>query len=327
MKFLRQLLTASAFLPLAATGWGQTPDLTTSDLAGFHQVSIKSNSDRVVGANFVRPSVALGHLEAGAANTLTDDDIDFSVELAAGTAYWVEITSGTNKGMASTINSFTQHSLVTEDDLTPFYAAGDTYVVRPVHTIASLFGTTNSAGLRAGTSPSNSDTIEVPDGQGGSTLVFYSSAAPAGWRTSLTGTADASNTPVYHVDGLNITRNARSNLKLTFTGILRKNPTYYGILPGMNYVDVNYPLGSSLANCNLATQVLQGDSTTGDLVWIPSGTSGYKKYYCNAGVWRLAGGNNADRGTTALTPGILIERRGVATNIQLIPNATLYGGL
>lgn len=326
MKFHPLLLVASV-LPFASGAWGQTTETTSSDLAGHYQITVRSNSSKVVGTSFVRPSVAAGHLETSSANTLEDTDADFTATLSPGVAYWVEITSGGNKGLASIVSSFTQHGLVTEDDLSAFISAGDTYAVRPAHTIASLFGATNSAGLRAGTSATNADRVEVPDGQGGLAVVYYNNTAPAGWRTSTTGTDDASNLPVYHVDALNITRNANSNLKLVFAGSLRKNPTYYGILPGLNYVNVNYPVGSTLGNSTLQTQVKQGDSTTGDLVWIPNSATGYKKYYCNAGVWRLVSGNNADRGTVALTPGIIIERRDAATNLQIPPNAALYGGL
>lgn len=326
MKFLPLFLVAST-IPLASHAWGQTADTVASDLAGYHRVTVRANSAKVIGANFVRTSVATGNLESSSTNTLSDNDVDFTVQLSPDVAYWVEITSGANKGLASTVSSFTQHGLVTEDDLSAFCGPGDTYAVRPAHTIASLFGATNSAGLRAGASAATADTVEVPDGQGGLTVVYYSNTAPAGWRTTTTGTADAANVPVYHVDALNITRNASSNLKLTFTGSLRKNPTSYGILPGLNYVDVNYPLGTTLGNSTLQTQVKQGDSTTGDLVWIPNSATGYKKYYCTAAGWRLVGGNNADRGTVALTPGIIIERRDVAINMQIPPNAGIYGGL
>lgn len=326
MKFLPILLVASA-LPLASHAWGQTADTTASDLSGYHRVTVRANSSKVIGANFVRTSVALGHLENSSTNTLADNDVDFTVQLSPDVAYWVEITSGANKGLASTVSSFTQHGLVTEDDLSAFCGAGDTYAVRPAHTIATLFGMTNSAGLRSGASAATADTVEVPDGQGGLTVVYYNNTAPAGWRTTTSGTADAAHVPVYHVDALNITRNASSNLKLVFAGALRKNPTYYGILPGLNYVDVNYPMGSTLGNSTLQTQVKQGDSTTGDLVWIPNNATGYKKYCCTPAGWRLVGGNNADRSAVILTPGIIIERRDAATNLRIPPNAALYGGL
>lgn len=326
MKFLPLILVASA-LPLASGAWGQTTETVASDLAGYHRVTLRANSTKVIGTNFVRTSVAIGNLESSSTNTLADHDVDFTVQLSPDVAYWVEITSGANKGLASTVSSFTQHGLVTEDDLSAFCGPGDTYAVRPAHTIASLFGATNSAGLRAGASAATADRVEVPDGQGGLTVVYYNNTAPAGWRTTTTGTADAAHVPVYHVDALNITRNASSNLKLTFAGSLRKNPTTYGILPGLNYVDVNYTVGSTLGNSTLQTQVKQGDSTTGDLVWIPNSTTGYKKYYCTAAGWRLVGGNNTNRDAVVLTPGIIIERRDAAINMQIVPNAALYGEL
>jgi hypothetical protein len=332
MKLLPSLLVVSGFT-LLTPAWSQEAESASTDLAGFHTVSIKGKSSKVVGANFVRPSAARGNLEAAAANTLTDNDADFTSTLTAGVSYWVEITSGPNKGIASIVSAFAQNTLTTDDDLSALCGPTDTYDVRPTHTIASLFGATNSAGLRAGSSINNADTIKLPDGLGGVITLFYSSSAPVGWRNTATGTANAADTPVYHVDAMEVNRSSNGTLNLRFAGTLRTGPTHYGILTGLNQVDINYPVGSTLANSGLQNYVKQGDSATADLIWVPNTTTGYKKYYYTPDAapltagWKLVGSGNTDQNAAALTSGIIIERRDPATNMTIVPDPAIYGGL
>lgn len=334
---LSPLALGLALMSLSVPAQVEAQEVTTaaSNLAGFHKVTVRALASRVMGVSFVRPTVVAGHLESAAPNTLTDTDVDFTTALTAGVAYWVEITSGPHQGMATTLNAFAQNSLTTEDDLSSYLAAGDTYAVRPVHTIASLFGTTNSAGLRAGSSASSADTIVIPDGAGGSQTIYYSSSSPVGWRNSATGTANAANTLVYHVDALTITRRWLTNLNVTFAGELRTKPTYYVVLPGQNNIAVNQLVGATLSNSTLQDQVKLGDSATADLVWVPNTTTtGFKKYYyapeappLTAG-WKLVGGDSSDQGTIALGSGIVIERRDPTTaTMKIVPNPAVYGGL
>lgn len=331
------LALMTCLLPVFPGAQAQAQEVTTaqSNLAGFHKVTVRALSSRLLGVSFVRPTTIGGHLESTAANTLSDTDVDFTSALAAGTEYWVEITSGAHQGMASTVTSFTANSITTEDDLSLYAAAGDTYAIRPLHTIASLFGATNSAGLRTGNSASSADTIVIPDGQGGTQTIYYSTSSPAGWRNSATGTADASATPVYHVDAITITRRWLTSLNLTFAGELRTRPTHYVVQPGQNPVSVNQPVSVTLANNTLQDQVRQGDSATADLVWIPNTTTtGYKKYYYTPDAppltagWKLVGSDNTDRGTIPLGTGIVIERRDPATaTMKIVPDPAVYGGL
>lgn len=334
---LSPLALSLALMSLMVPARVQAQEVTTAatNLAGFHKVTVRALASKVLGVSFVRPTVVAGHLESAAPNTLTDTDVDFTTALTAGVAYWVEITSGPHQGMATTLNAFTQNSLTTEDDLSAVIAAGDTYAVRPIHTIASLFGATNTAGLRAGSSASSADTIVIPDGAGGSQTIYYSSSSPVGWRNTATGTASAANTLVYHVDALTITRRWLTSLNLTFAGELRARPTYYVVLPGQNNIAVNQPVGVTLANSTLQDQVTPGDSATADLVWVPNATTtGFKKYYYApaapplAARWQLVGGDSSDQGTIALGNGIVIERRDPTTaTMRIVPDPAVYGGL
>ncbi|MEZ0389847.1 MAG: hypothetical protein ACAI34_22395 [Verrucomicrobium sp.] len=316
---------------------GQAPSTVPSKLAGFHKVTARAWSTTLVGVNFVRPVLASGKLDAEAANSLTDNNVDFNVALAGQTNLWVEITSGTNKGIASPVTTIAQRVLTTEDDLSGFSAPGDTYEVRAAHTIATLFGAANSAGLKPCPTAAwngSADLVYVSDGAGGYKYVFYSTAA-AGWREVNSGTADAAGTPVYHVDGLWITRNDFTNLNITFAGVLRSTPTFFPVANGSNLpFNTVYPTGSTLANSGLDTQVLKGDETTADIVWIPNAATGGwdQYYYANAlppnitAGWKQVGQGNTDKGATAFPSAFSFERRGTTANVKMIPN-TVYNGL
>ena len=164
--------------------------------------------------------------------------------------------------------------------------------------------------------------------------MFYSTAA-AGWREVNSGTADAAGTPVYHVDGLWITRNDFTNLNITFAGVLRSTPTFFPVANGSNLpFNTVYPTGSTLANSGLDTQVLKGDETTADIVWIPNAATGGwdQYYYANAlppnitAGWKQVGQGNTDKGATAFPSAFSFERRGTTANVKMIPN-TVYNGL
>jgi hypothetical protein len=279
--------------------------------------------------------LASGKIDAEAANSLTDNNVDFLVALAGQSNLWVEITSGTNRGVASPVSSVAQRILTTEDDLSALSAVGDTYVVRAAHTPASLFGATNAAGLKpsaAATWTGNSDLVYIPDGAGGYKYVFYSTSA-AGWREVNSGAANAANIPVYHVDGIWIQRNDFTNLNVKFAGNLRASPTFFYAATGANTdVNANYTVGSTLTNSGLLSYVLHGSETTGDILWFPNATGGWDQYYytdadgtLTAG-WKQVGQGNTDKGATAFPSGFTLERRGTSATLKIVPS-TIYNGL
>lgn len=304
---------------------------------GFQTATLKASQTNLLGINFVNAPLVAGSIDAEAASSITDNDVDFTVSLVGQLNIVVEITSGTYKGIASRVASISQHTLVTGDDLSAYLAPGDTYEVRAAHTVASLFGATNSAGLKPG-SATTADVVWIPNGSGGFTKIYYASAAPpfttAGWKSVGGGNTDRSSTPVYHVDALLIERRGTTDLEVTFTGTIRKTPTFYGAVTGFNYFDSVYPTGATLANSGLSATVKHGNATTADVVWMPNGTGGWNRYYYATSAppfttagWKSVGGGNTDRSTTPITSGFILERRGVAATVTTIPDPAIYGGL
>jgi hypothetical protein len=323
------ILATATLVCAATTAFGQAPATTNSKLAGFHTVTALASSTTLVGVNYVRPVLASGIIDAKAANSLTDNDVDFLTALAGQTNLWIEMTSGTNKGIATSLSSVGLNALATEDDLSSLVEVGDTYVVRTANTVATLFGATNQAGLRGSNSPNSeggADLVHIPDGNGGFRIVYYSSKKN-GWREVGNATADASGIPVYHVDAIQVQRNQASNLALRFAGVLKVTPTYFFATTGVKTdVNTNYPTGSTLTNSGLKDYVQHGSETTGDLIWFQDGSTGVwnQYYYTDAAApltegWKQVGQGDADKGSTAFPSAFSIERRGASGLLKLAP--------
>lgn len=329
------LLATAALVCATATATGQVPANTTSKLAGFHTVTARAWATSLVGVHVVRPTLASGKIDAEAAKSMTDNNVDFLVALAGQNNLWVEITSGTNKGVASPVSAVAQRILTTEDDLSTLSAVGDTYVVRASHTPATLFGATNQAGLKPSPTTSwtgSADLVYIPDGAGGYRYVFYATSAN-GWREVGNETADASTIPVYHVDGIWIQRNHFTDLNIKFAGVLRATPTFFYAANGINTdVNTNYSVGSTLSNSGLHNYVLRGSETTGDILWLPNSTGGWDQYYyTNAAApltagWKQVGQGNTDKGATPLPSAFSLERRGTSGTLKMVPSS-IYNGL
>jgi len=328
------LLATAALAIVATTASGQAPADTASKLAGFHTVTARASSTTLVGVNYVRPALATGIIDAKAANSLTDNDVNLATVLVGQSNLWIEVTSGANKGIATSLSAVGQNALTTEDDLSSLVDVGDTYVVRTAQTVATLFGATNQAGLRTSNSPNSeggADLVHIPDGNGGFRVVYYS-AKKNGWREVGNSTADASGIPVYHVDAIKVQRNQGSNLALRFAGLLRTSPTYFFAATGIKTdVNTNYPSGSTLSNSGLKDYVQHGSETTGDLLWFQDSNGVWNQYYyADAAApltegWKQVGQGDADKGSTTFPSAFSIERRGASGLLKMVPSPDYEG--
>lgn len=329
------LLVAAVLTCTAASTFGQAPDSTTTRLTGFHTVTARKSSTTLVGVHFVRPRLASGKIDAKAANTLTDNDVDLATALAGQPNLWVEITSGPNRGIASPVSAVTQNVLTTEDDISALMEVDDTYAVRAAHTPVSLFGAANEAGLRPSNNANtqgNADIVQIPNGAGGYRYVYYSTVR-AGWREVGSPTVDAGDIPVYHMDGIWIDRNRTTNLNIKFAGELRAAPTYFFAESGTK-IDLNasYTSGSTLTNSGLKDYVQHGLETTADLVWFQNSNGTWSQYYYTDAAapftegWKQVGQGNTEKGAVAFPSAFSFERRGASGILKMVPPPA-YDGL
>lgn len=334
MKFKTSLSILSATLLAAGSVFGQA----ATKPVGFQTVTLKASSFNLVGINFLKAPLVVGVLDSLTATTITDAGVDFSAALTGQSNLVVEITTGTGSGLWANISSFSATQLTVDTDLTASVSAGASYQVFSLPTIAEVFGATNSAGLKAG----NATTADViwlskGDGSGGFDRYYYAAATPpfitAGWRNTSTGNTNAANTAIYHHEAMIVERREVTDLNVTFTGSVKTSPTTIPVFTGFNFIERSFPSLATLGNSGLSNYLQAGTSTTADLIWIPNGSGGYNRYYFATAVppfitagWKGVSTGNADASSTALSSGIIIERRGGTTNVKINPDSA-YGSL
>ena len=146
----------------------------SSEPVGFMRVKISGKAAgsgaNFLGIPFIREAVYTGTLNTGkpSAFVLIDGDAEWSPEEfrtseSTGASHYVEIKNSTNPeavGLVSDIVNHTGNALTTADDLSSYLEGGEQFCVRPHHTLASLFGASNEAGLEQGTNET-ADTISI----------------------------------------------------------------------------------------------------------------------------------------------------------------------
>jgi hypothetical protein len=210
-----------------------------------------------------------------------------------------------------------------------------TYNLRKASSVADVFGATNSVGLQASANadPAEADVVYIPDGTGGFTQVFYSTAQGfTGWFDTV-NFADASATPIVYTDGFLVERKGATNLDLVVTGEVKKTATLVSVDQAFNYIGTTFPAGSTLGSSGLSTAVFpspNADPSEADVIYMPDGAGGYLQYFYSTAQgftgW-FDTVNFADSSAVELTAGILIERRAPNAYTALVTPPSSYQNL
>jgi len=321
MKIPSRILTGAAlFAAVLSPSFAQT---ATTKPVGYRTETIKAGVFNLLSPNLDNPVGAAGTIDTIAGTTLTDNEANYAAAFTAGEPVTLKITDGANAGLLTDVVSFTANTLTTADNISTLIASGVKYEVRKTPTVASLFGAANTAGLQEG-STATADVVWIPDGSGGYVQIFRSSGglAGAGWRRVGGGSADAANAAISITDGIFIQRRGATDLSVVFTGHVQTTATKTAAITGFNPVSRVVPVGLSLADSDLETELTQGTLAAADILWNPKGDGSYDQYFYStgglAGVgWRLIGGGSTDRSSAQLGSGFLIQRKGAPTNVTL----------
>jgi len=322
MKIPSRILTGAAvFAAVLSTSFAQT---ATTKPVGYRTEVLKgAGTFNLLSANLDNPVGAAGTIDAIAGTTLTDNEANFAAAFTAGEPITLKIMDGANAGITQDITAFTATTITTAQNISALIANGVRYELRKTPTVASTFGATNSAGLLGGNA-TTADIIWIPDGMGGYTRIFRSDGGLSGigWRRVGGGAVDAANDPIAITDAIFVQRRAPADLSVVFTGHVQTTATKTGVITGFNPTSRVIPVGLTLTDSQLQTELTQGNATTADLLWNPNGMGGYDRYFwSNGGLsgvgWRSVGGGATDRGSVALASGFLVQRLGAATNVTL----------
>lgn len=322
MNIPSRILTGAAlFAAVLSPSFAQT---ATTKPVGYRTETLKGGGVfNLFSPNLDNAVSAAGTIDVIAGTTLTDNEANFSAALTAGDPVTLKIIDGANAGLITDVTAFTATTVTTADNISTLIAAGAKYELRKTPTVASLFGAENSAGLQGGTS-ATADVIWIPAGGGTYTQVYRSTGglSGVGWRKIGGGNADVAKEPISIADGIFVQRRAATDLNVVFTGHVQTTATKTGVVTGFNPVSRVIPVGLTLADSQLQTELTQGTSGTADLLWNPKGDGTYDQYFYSSGGlsgvgWRRIGGGNADQAATALASGFLVQRKGAPTNVTI----------
>lgn len=177
--------------------------------------------------------------------------------------YLVEITSGTMKGrtlllsttVPNTSDTVTLDTASTESinltvtGLVADNQVGDTYQIRPVDTLASLFGDVEQTQIKGGHTPSTADTITMVVNGSARTFFYNTSVSPPRWSRVSLGTPDSQNVPILPSAALKYARLPSTPLALIVTGKVPTAGRKVAIKnSGVTLLSTHWPIDQTLSN-------------------------------------------------------------------------------
>ena len=190
-------------------------------------------------------------------------------------------------------------------------------------TLASLFGGSNSVGLRSG-SVRSADHVQLWNGSGYDSY-FYQTAGigGTGWRRVGDQSTDASATVIRPDQNVIIKRVATGSLPVLVSGWVKNGQSAHGVVPGFNFVPNPFALpvtlaASGLYSGNPSSGLVGGTINSADQVLLWNGTAYDTYYYQTSGVggsgWRRVGSQNTDASGALIRPGFAVILRRKAAN-------------
>lgn len=300
---------------------GQENMLPVSRTTGVVTVQLPVDQSTLVGAPFTS-IVASGTVSAVNGNVLTLSSSPASLPDLTTIPHAIKITSrvdqrgtGSNAPAGSSTNAYgyaAKISAQASQDVTAALAVApnvdDEFVIYPIETLASIFGATNSAGLKEGTTPGEADIVYL--GSGGELVgYFYHSGADA-WRAVATPDAgDAGTTELAPGAAILVARKAGGSVaELVISGEQLPGRQVADVSAGFQVINNPFSVSTTLAASGLESSVTGGTGPgNADILYLEQGgvLTGY--YYKNGGVggtgWRTLADPLSNQGAALVVPG------------------------
>lgn len=311
---------------LTAIGAATAQDNVTKPV-GFRTETLKAGVFNLISNELTEAVSAAGTLTAVAGAVVTDDNADFSTTLAGDETWVLQITEGDVAGLISEVASVdSATSLTLADDAgAAGVAAGNAYEIRAAKTLSDIFGAANEVGLATGATDANSDVVWVPDGAGGFTRYFFKTGGlgAGGWSQIGGAPGAAGNTPIVYTDAFFVQRKAGTDIDLVLVGHVPTRAVTLALIQGFNFVSRVAVVGQTINTSGLADSMQSGPTdANADVLWNADGAGGYLRYFIKQGGLGAngptqVGGAPGAAGDTPLSSGVIIQRKGEATNADL----------
>lgn len=324
IPYLLLALTPSAFLQAS---FASTP-------VGAVKLTIKGNGGSGAAVTYLSVPFHQGDSFVGTVTGVGTGSLSCSsatwTSNAYANAYYVEITSGANAGVAATIAANTATTLTLAEDLSAFSPNTQTFAIRKYTTLADVFGASNSAGLQGGANIGAADEILIPNPETQSFDIYFyknSGLGTIGWRKSGDNITNRSSTIIPPGSGIIIKRKQLADITIYTSGTVLDSQSLTPVFPSVNYISSQFPLPATLSNLfgPTANNLIKGaSSTNSDEILVPNNSNGFDVYYYRVGTgllgtgWRKNGSGSTDQANTVIAqPGgvYIIKRKSTAFNL------------
>ena len=270
---------------------------------------------------------------AGTTITVANGIVDAMV---AGTTYIFEVIDGDAVGAVVLVETFdaVSDTLTLGDDISGDFVNGNSFIIRPAATLASVFGSDNSAGLDSGEAgPGGADSVWIPDGTGGFDRYYFDDLNATSFDPSWSNFDDGSEVNpeeilMIYTDGIILLGDGVENNTFVVSGSVKLEAATYVFQDGFNYIGTIHPVGSTLASSFGAANesgLAAGETGPGgaDVIFVPEG-GGFARYYYDdlnsesfAPSWSNAeDGSEVDPTTISFDDisGVIVLHEGAATS-------------
>lgn len=285
--------------------------------------------DYSVGFNYLGIRLHEAALTSGEAADVVGADVTLpagaGASLVPGAVHILEVTSGDAAGALTTFTPADNSDTVSlDDDLSDNFFGGDSFIIRPASTLASIFGAPDSSPLTGAAAPGQSDQVWVVDGAGGFTKYYlYNFFGTTEWRAvDGDATVDGSTIPLIYTDSIILS--AVSGGSVVVSGSVKLESARPVVVDGFNYLGSTFPVGATLGSYfgDLASSGLDGAAAPGqsDQVWVPTASSFTKYYFYNffgTTEWREVDSNTpvADPNSVELPSAFIFQNVGGASAV------------
>ncbi|MGJ8695297.1 MAG: hypothetical protein ACSHYF_03205 [Verrucomicrobiaceae bacterium] len=261
-------------------------EFETSKPVGFETISYGAGFT-AIGLRYHEAVVSGGVTTSSTASSISVAGVDFSALLDSQKEYVLEIE--TAEGAIQVVNSWSGSTIVTPSDVSGLITAGTTtYSLRPVSTLASVFGATSAEVTLAkgGGGSGGTDQVWISDGAGGYLKYYFDEYAPPNYNVQAwveigSGIVDPATVNLVYADGFLINSQAGGGT-IPVGGSLKLMPTELRLLngytfvssmvPGLATLETAFPDGGNLMGGG-------GQPNGAHQIWIPNGAASYEKYY------------------------------------------------
>jgi hypothetical protein len=321
---MKSSISYSLLLAAAACGVavGQTTAYTTP--VGYVTKTLSPNKYNLVSVTLQNPTVSAGVVASATSNSVTVTGAAYSSLLAAGQTYILELADGT----IQEVTAWTDTVLSTPENISSKITPGATaFKLRKAATVSSVFGATNSAGLKADGDEdySNNDLILIPNAAGAFDTVYYfdDGADTHGWFDAEGNIAD--DRVINYSDGIFVQRDSGSDISLVISGEIKTTPTKSVLASGYNFLGSVSPVGLTLGSSQLSSFLTiatneEEAASIADIVLQQQESGSYRSaYYFDDGAgtagWFDSEGNTAE--DMVLDSGFLIQNKGLAKSFTV----------